>query len=520
MDQYSGEALESRAEKAWQEKEPHRTEVREFYEFCMPHRERREQFTPGEKRTDKIFDSTGLVATKRFANRIVSGLFPPHREWARLEPGPQVPEEAKLEIAEALDLVTKKVFGVLHHQSNFQVAIGEWALDLATGTSAILVQRGGPELPVQFEPVPNLSFATEDGPDGSIVFVCRKPGYRNRELKVAWPDVSLTGELAAQVRDNPNERTEGIWEVTYLDQDKGTWHYCVLYQKEHLVKRVLKANPWVITRFYKGSRESFGRGPGLDALPDIKTLNKLVELVLKNAAIAVAGVYTVVDDGVVNPDNIRLAPGTFIPVARNNGHPAGASIAPLERAGDFDVSQLEQERLQMSIKKALLDDQLPPMEGPVRSATEIAERMQQLSQDVGAAFGRLIREAAVPLMQRSIDLLIESGDITELGPGVRIGGRGIAMRVVSPLAQSDNMRDVQAVAQTVEISAAIAGPEALKVAFKIEKLPEFVAQKMGFPASLIRNAEEQKAEQQKVAQAMAMAQQAMQQQGAPIERED
>jgi len=82
------------------------------------------------------------------------------------------------------------------------------------------------------------------------------------------------------------------------------------------------------------------------------------------------------------------------------------------------------------------------------------------------------------------------------------------------------MRDVQAVAQTVEISAAIAGPEALKIAFKIEKLPEFVAQKMGFPASLIRNAEEQKAEQQKVAEMMAMAQQAAQQQGGPVERED
>ena len=68
-------------------------------------------------------------------------------------------------------------------------------------------------------------------------------------------------------------------------------------------------------------------------------LNKTLELLLKNASIACAGVYTAADDGVINPSNIRITPGSIIPVARNGG-PQGASLAPLPRSGDFNVSQI------------------------------------------------------------------------------------------------------------------------------------------------------------------------------------
>ncbi|NIR25506.1 MAG: phage tail protein, partial [Gammaproteobacteria bacterium] len=103
-----------------------------------------------------------------------------------------------------------------------------------------------------------------------------------------------------------------------------------------------------------------------------------VELVLKNASLAIAGVYTAADDGVLNPQNIKIQPGAVIGVARNGG-PQGASLAPLPRAGDFNVSQIVMNDLRMNIKKILMDDTLPPDNMSARSATEIAERSRELA---------------------------------------------------------------------------------------------------------------------------------------------
>ena len=64
---------------------------------------------------------------------------------------------------------------------------------------------------------------------------------------------------------------------------------------------------------------TLGRGPCLYALPDIKTLNKVTELTLKNASISIGGVFTAVDDGVLNPQTISITPGAVIGVSSNGG---------------------------------------------------------------------------------------------------------------------------------------------------------------------------------------------------------
>ena len=44
-------------------------------------------------------------------------------------------------------------------------------------------------------------------------------------------------------------------------------------------------NPFINFRWQKAPSETYGRSPVMKALPDIKTLNKVVELMLKNASI-------------------------------------------------------------------------------------------------------------------------------------------------------------------------------------------------------------------------------------------
>src|SRR3712207_9562090 len=68
----------------------------------------------------------------------------------------------------------------------------------------------------------------------------------------------------------------------------------------------------------------------------IRTANTVVEMVLKNASIAVTGIWQAEDDGVLNPATVRLVPGSIIPKA-----PGSAGLTPLAAPGNFDIRSEE-----------------------------------------------------------------------------------------------------------------------------------------------------------------------------------
>jgi hypothetical protein len=264
----------------------------------------------------------------------------------------------------------------------------------------------------------------------------------------------------------------------------------------------MEVSPWIVSRYAKVAGEIYGRGPLITALPDVKTLNKTLELVLKNASLSIAGVYTAADDGVLNPNTVKIMPGAIIPVARNGG-PQGESLRPLPRAGDFNVSQIVMNDLRMNIKRILLDESLPPDNMSARSATEVAERMKELAQNLGSAFGRLINETMVPLVTKILDVMNERG-LIDLP--LKVNGLEIRIAPVAPLAMSQAMEEVDKVLQYAQIVQA-AGPEAAST-LKVDEMMDFIAEQLGIPQRIRTTKTERIIAQQ---QAMAMAAQAAQQ---------
>jgi hypothetical protein len=490
------ERIRRRAKKAFAETSQWHSAMRDAYKYAMPSRNEYDIVSPGAKKGTDVFDSTAIRGVKKFANRIVSGMFPAGRDWAKLEAGPLAPIEQKGEIAQVLEEATKTVFSIMHTATNFQTAIGEFGLDLVAGTACMLINPGTLDEPIVYQTVPPVHVGLEEGANGKVCGVYRRPKVTARDLKEQWADARPSPDIAKAMTEKPDDLLDKLLEATYYDSKSKLWYYEVICERSgsKIVSRKYNSSPWIVTRWMKCSNEVAGRGPLLDATPDIKTINKLVELSLMSAALAVSGVYTAVDDGVLNPDTVRIVPGAMIAVARNQGHPSGASLAPLERAGDFDVSQIEHERLAGSINGLLANNALPPEAGPVRSATEYIQRAKDMSEDLGASFGRLVSEAMIPIMQRTLDILIDR-NLIKLPAGVRriqVGGGGVKLTVTSPLAQLQNLDDVDAIARTVETSNALVGKDLTMLALKIEEIPTQIAEKLGFPASLIRSKPEQK----------------------------
>jgi ribosome assembly protein YihI (activator of Der GTPase) len=250
----------------------------------------------------------------------------------------------------------------------------------------------------------------------------------------------------------------------------------------------------------------------LTALPDIKTLNKTLELVLKNASLAISGVYTAADDGVLNPQTVKLVPGAIIPVARNGG-PQGESLRALPRSGDFNVSQIVITDLRANIKRTLLDESLPPDNMSARSATEVVERMKELAQNLGSAFGRLINETMVPLVSRILSVMDDKG-LIDLP--LQVNGLEVKVSPVAPLAMAQNMEEINNILQFMQLAQQL-GAEG-QHAVKQGDLIDFLGDKLGVPSSVRNTAAEraflmdqqqQMAQQDQMVMAMAGNQQAV-----------
>ena len=161
--------------------------------------------------------------------------------------------------------------------------------------------------------------------------------------------------------------------------------------------------------------------------------------------------------------------------------------------------------MRTNIKKALYNDMLGnPNEKTPMSATEVAERMADLSRQIGAAFGRLQAELVTPVLQRVVYILKKQGRIKI----PVINGREIKVKSSSPLAQAQNQQDIATIDRFVALLQARLGPQLSNVLIKQQELAKFVAKKLGVPEELIRSDEEMQEAAQQIGQIMQTGQQA------------
>jgi len=513
------EQIMKRQASAQSKKDEFQQLYQDAYEFALPQRQLYgvwEGGSTGSKKMQRVFDSTAINSTQRFANRLQSVVFPPQRKWAKLEAGSDIPADRKQQAQAVLEVYQDKMFTMLN-QSNFDIAMGEFLLDLAVGTACMMVQPGDDVQPLNFIPVPLFLVSYEEGANGQVDNVYRRMRMKGESIQRQWPDAEIPEEMQRRIEQKPTDDIE-LLEATIYDHKRGDYCYHVIDKvtKQELVYRRRKMSPWVISRYMKVAGEIYGRGPLMTALPDIKTLNKTIELLLKNASLAVAGVYTAADDGVLNPNTVKIVPGAIIPVARNGGS-QGPALLPLPRSGDFNVSQLVINDLRGNIKKILLDESLPPDNMSARSATEIVERMKELAQNLGSAFGRLINETMIPITSKILEVMDERGMIDM---PLRVNGLEVKVTPVAPLAMAQNMEEVNSIMQFMQLSQNL-GTDG-QLALKMDVMVDYLADKLGVPASVRNTAperavlmEEMRNEQQKQAIGQAMMMQAQAQGGAP-----
>ena len=460
----------------------------ECYEYALPQRESFYYEVSGQRRDDKIFDETAVVGVQEFASRLQSGLVPNFARWADLTAGSETPKEQRDSVNNDLEEVTEYVFEILQN-SNFAQEVHESFMDLAVGTGVLVCEEGDAINPIRFSAIPLPHVILDTGPDDRIDHVFReRKQIRFDQLPMLYPKGNFNPELQALI-NNKSDQTTTVLEIVCRDYKKSNeeafLHYAIcLTTKSVLMQREMSgvgSNPFICFRWSKCAGEVYGRGPLFNALSAIKTTNLTVEMILENAQMAISGIYQMEDDGVINPDTINLVPGTIIPKAMGS-----AGLQPIQAAGSFDVAQLVLGDMRNNIKRALYNDMLGDPNRTPASATEIAERMADLSRRIGSAFGRLQVELVQPVLQRVVYILKKQGRLEV----PTINGREVKIRSVSPLAQAQANQDITAVSRFLELANGAFGPEAINVLINTEETAAYLAKKFGIPDNLVRDEQE------------------------------
>ncbi len=488
----------------------------ECYEYALPQRESFYYETAGQRRDDKIFDETAVVGVQEFASRLQSGLVPNFARWADLMAGSEIPEGDRDFVDNDLDEITEYVFEILQN-SNFSQEVHEAFMDLAVGTGVLCVDEGDAINPISFSAIPLPHVVLDTGPDDKIDHVFReRKGIRNSEITILYPDAKLDPQIQQRVLRDPEGKCT-LLDLVCKDYSKKNeeayFHYVIdMSTKKYIIEKSFKgvgSNPYVCFRWSKCAGEVYGRGPLINALSAIKTTNLTIQLILENAQMAISGIYQMDDDGIINPDTINLVPGTIIPKSPQSG-----GLQPIQSAGRFDVADIVLSDMRLNIKRALYNDMLGNPDRTPASATEVAERMADLSRRIGSAFGRLQAELVQPVLQRVIHILKKQGRI-EMPV---VNGREVKIRSSSPLAQAQSNQDITSVSRFLELVNTYFGPDTTNILINSEETAIHLAKKFGVPDTLIRDAEERK-EIVAMMQQMQQMQQQEQQTGPPIAAE-
>lgn len=359
-----------------------------------------------------LFDATAADAVDNLAASIYSLMTPPESLWLTLIPESDASPDA--------DAATAALRANLN-DSNFYTTIHQCYLDLVIlGTACLFMAETpiGASSAFSFTAVPMRDIAILPN---AVFHTAIMPAC---EVLEKYPTWTPPADIADQIKRDPATPLRLVQSL--IGTEFTAWLDVGGDIENNIVARgTFETNPYIIFRWSVLSGEQYGRGPVLRALPDIKTANKVVELVLKNATIAVSGIWQADDDGVINLNNINLTPGAIIPKAVGS-----SGLTPLSSGADFDVSQIILKDLRERIRHALLADRLGLLSEKEMTATEIMARNSDMMRILGATYGRLLHEFIRPLTDRGLQILSRRGVIAPI-----VLNSDAELKYIAPIAQ-------------------------------------------------------------------------------------
>ena len=482
----------------------------EVADFVLPSREFTRSTSPGTKRTARIFNTAPVLACEQLAGGLHGMLTSPALRWFSLrvwDAGLAQDDEAKAWFADATD----RLYEHFNSQvAGFATAAHEFYLDIAAFGTAVMYVPDLGRAGAGYRAVPLAECFVSEGAGGRIdtVFRCWKWPVRN--VVETWPDTA-GADLKKRATEKPDELLDLIHAVEpRRPGEKGTaWTSTYLVRSPQIVleRGGYRDFPFVVARWTKRSGEIYGCGAGMNALPDVKLLNKIEETALRAGQKVVDPPLMVPDDGFLNPLDTR--PGG-VNVFRAGMVGENDRIMPMQTGARPDLGEKMADRAEARVKSTFYADWMNLPRQPNMTATEVIQRRDEMLRLMGPMVSRLTAEMLAPIIERSFRIHFENGLFAPIPR--HLAGAEWRVEYLSPLAISQKSNDADAVLRwfTVASQMAAVDPTVLD-AMDMGEASRFLADRYNAPPSIMRSREEAAARgaaRDQMAQQAAEAQQA------------
>lgn len=467
-----------------------------------------------------VFDSTAINACQTLAASLHGSLTSPSVKWFELRFRDDRLNEDKA-AAMWLTQCSEIMFATLQ-ESNFDLEANEAYLDLCSyGTALISLEAERDSSDkfkgVDFQAIPLKQAYFEPDIRGNVINFYRL--YEMSPLQIlhkfddATPqtikDKAASGDVDTKISVifciyERRDQAEDNGQVRAPKARRFAYKWVIKETAEQLEEGGYYSMPVFAPKWRKTSGSIWGNSPAMVALPDIKTLNALVELGLAATEKAVDPVILAEERSIFG--SLNLNPGSINVIKSIDG------IKTLEASTRFDVEMAKEELYRSSIRQTFYNDQLQLKESPAMTATEVRARYQLMQRLLGPTLGRLQADWLDPMISRLFNILYREGQLPAIPDVVAESNAHLAVEYVGTLASAQKADKVMAIDAFVSgaIEVSQFKPEVLdRVDF--DAVLDERAKALNIPMSLMNDEEQvriirkQREAQQQQAQAMEMA---------------
>lgn len=450
----------------------------------------------GQKQTQRLFDSTAPHAVNIMTANIQGAVASQAQKFFSLAARDSEVNEAQGVKVWNEETADRTYLG--YQNSNFVVQHAQMFKSLAVFcTGAILLEEGQRTRPgvfggFRFKALPIGQYVIDEDADERVDLLYRMIKLSARAALARWGDAigETTKNLASTQPEQEIEIIHAIYPREQRDakkRDKGNMSYASVWftvRDKHLIAEGgYHEFPAMVPRWSKNAGELFGRGPAWDALPDIRTLNRHIELYLGAGAKATDPPLLELYDSVIGPISLE-------PTAINTVKEKGA-LEALESKSRWEIAEKLSERLDRKIEQMFYVDMFDNVaSGAPRTATEISIRNERTLRLLGPAGGRLHWEWLIPMVERSVALQARAGALEP--PPQELMGPDSNIDVIAegPLARAQRAGDLEAIERTYTLAGQMVqatGDASIWDNFDHDKAITESAEIAGFPADILRD---------------------------------
>lgn len=239
----------------------------------------------GGERGGDIFDTTAIEARKRLAAGMYNWMAPPDKRWFELQPA----EESLLENEEVKDYfseATKRITLAMAN-SNWATVLIQALNNLASGFDGVIYCEDGGDTQLNFKSfaIENICYSEDE--KGRVNTVFREFNMSSSQLLEKFGEEALPEKIVAEANDPAKKESKHkVLHAVFPRSERNKESklskdmpfadcYILLDTKKIIHEGGFEELPYAVCRFEKSDSDSYGRGPGMDKLPDIKMLNRM-----------------------------------------------------------------------------------------------------------------------------------------------------------------------------------------------------------------------------------------------------